>query len=75
MSNINNMETQANIKKVEEFAKYLKNNFNYHRKQFKNSENISDIEISVAFLRDYAEVSEKLMKVINEYCEKTGFEF
>ena len=73
--NINNMETQANIKKIEEFAKYLKNNFNFHRKQFKNSENISDIENSVAFLRDYAEVSEKLMKVINEYSEKTGFEF
>lgn len=72
---MNYIETKANIKKIEEFAKYLKSNFNTHSKQYKKSTNIEDIENSVAFLRDYAEVAEKLVEVINEYCDKTGMGF
>lgn len=68
-------ETNLNIRKIEGFAVYLRKNFNEHSKQFKNSENLDDIENSVAFLKDYAEVSEKIVKIIKDYCDKTGMEF
>lgn len=67
--------TKANIKKIEEFVKYLKYNTNEHSKNIKNPTNLEDLSNSVAFLEDYAEVSEKLVEVIKDYCQKTGMEF
>lgn len=74
MNYITTSKAQANIKKIEEFAKYLKSNYANHSKTLKTSENIDDIENSLAFVKDYAEVSEKLMEVINDYCKKNGME-
>ena len=67
-------ETNLNIRKIEGFVTYLRRNFNEHSKTFKNSENLDDLENSLAFLKDYAEVSEKLIAVIKDYCDKTGME-
>ena len=68
-------KTKNNIERIENFTKYLKHNFDVHSKQAKQSDSIDDMNNSVAFLKDYAEVSEKLITVINEYNEKTGSEF
>ena len=67
-------QTKANIKKIETFTKYLKYNFNNHSKMIKETENIDEVENSLAFLKDYAEVSEKIMEVINDYCKLNGME-
>lgn len=72
MGNIN--QTAENIKRIEAFAKNLKMNFNNHKKQAKNSQNYDDIENSLAFLKDYAEVSEQLIKVIEDYSIKMAGE-
>ena len=60
-------KTKRNIKEIEEFVKFLKYNFNNHRKQVKTSEHISEIENSAACLKDYAEISEKIAATIKEY--------
>lgn len=76
MSYTTTSKAVENIKKIEEFSRYLKNNWKTHSTIVKKSDsNFDDIANSLAFITDYAEVSEKIMKVINEYCEKTGFEF
>lgn len=67
-------ETNLDIRKIEGFAYYLRRNFNEHSKHIKNDENIDDIENSLAFIKDYSEVSEKLMEVIKDYCKKNGME-
>lgn len=72
MNDIN--KTAENIKRIEAFAKNLKMNFNNHKKQAKNSQNFDDIENSLAFLKDYAEVSEQLIKVIEDYSVKMAGE-
>ena len=69
------VNTKENIKKIEDFAKYLKSNFNEHRKNIKKIHNFSDMENSIAFLKDYSEVANKMVEVIDEYCNKTGMEF
>lgn len=74
MNNIN--EIAKNIKKIEEFSRYLKNNYKTHSAIVKKLDsNLDDIDNSIAFLKDYKEVSDKLMKVINDYCKTTGMEF
>ena len=71
MNNIN--QTKANIKKIETFVKYLNNNFKTHSAiLMKRDSNLGDLENSLAFVKDYAEVSEKLMEVINDYCGLNG---
>ena len=60
-------QTEENIKRIEGFVKYLKMNYNDHKKLAKTSQRIDEIENSLAFLKDYNEVSEKLIKVIEEY--------
>lgn len=60
-------QTEENIKRIEGFIKYLKTNFNDHKKLAKNSNRLDEIENSIAFLKDYNEVSEKLIKVIEDY--------
>ena len=72
MKDIN--QTAENIKRIEAFTKNLKMNFNNHKKQAKNSDNYDDIENSIAFLKDYAEVSEQLIKVIEDYSMKMAGE-
>lgn len=60
-------QTQENIKRLEAFLKNLKMNFNDHKKQAKTSEHLDEIENSIAFLKDYNEVSEQLIKVMEDY--------
>lgn len=67
-------EINLNIRKIEGFVTYLRRNFNEHSKHLKNDENLDDLENSLAFIKDYSEVSEKLMAVIKDYCNKTGME-
>lgn len=69
------VNAKANIKKVEEFAKYLKSNFNEHSKNIKKIHNLSDMENSVALLKDYSKVANELVAIIDEYCKETGLEF
>jgi len=70
-----NQQTAENIKRIEAFTKYLKSNFKTHYSNIKHMDNLCDLENSFAFLRDYNEVSEQLIKVIEAYNEKTGSEF
>lgn len=72
MNDIN--KTAENIKRIENFAKYLKANFNNHKKEAKESDNFIDIENSLAFLKDYKEISEKLIEAIEAYDMKTAGE-
>lgn len=60
-------QTQENIKRLEAFLKNLKMNFNDHKKKAKTSEHLDEIENSIAFLKDYNEVSEQLIKVMEDY--------
>lgn len=74
MNNIN--EIAKNIKKIEEFSRYLKNNYKTHSAIVKKLDsNLDDIDNSIACLKDYKEVSDELMEVINDYCKTTGMEF
>lgn len=72
MNEIN--QTAENIKRLEAFLKNLKMNFNDHKKQAKNSTRLDDIENSLAFLKGYKEVSEQLVKVMEDYDMKTAGE-
>lgn len=67
MNNINH--TKENIQIIKDFVKYLDYNFKNHSKTAKTSDNYFDIENSLAFLKDYEEVSDKLIKVIADYKE------
>ena len=69
MNEIN--QTAENIKRLEAFLKNIKMNFNDHRKQAKNSSRLDDIENSIAFLKDYNEVTNELVKVMEAYDMKT----
>lgn len=73
---MNNIETIAkDIKRIDEFMKYLKYNFKTHSKQVKQSNNIDDIKNSVAFLEDYQKVTSDIIKAIEEYSKLNGIEF
>jgi archaellum component FlaC len=72
MNDIN--QTAENIKRLEAFLKNIKMNFNDHRKQAKNSDRLDDIENSIAFLKDYNEVTNELVKVMEAYDKKTSGE-
>ena len=72
MNDIN--QTAENIKRLEAFLKNIKMNFNDHRKQAKNSGRLDDIENSIAFLKDYNEVTNELVKVMEAYDKKTSGE-
>lgn len=72
MNDIN--KTAENIKRIEEFVKYIKKNYNDHKRQAKNSSHIDDIENSLAFLKDYQKITDKLIKDIEEYSKETAGE-
>lgn len=72
MNDIN--KTAENIKRIEAFLKNIKMNFNDHKKQVKNSNHLDEIENSIAFLNDYKEVTNKLIKDIEEYSIKVAGE-
>lgn len=67
-------KTAENIKRIEAFTKHLKMNFNDHKKQAKQSQHLDEIENSLAFLKDYAEVSERLIAIIEDYDMKMAGE-
>lgn len=69
-----NNQTQENIKRLEAFLKNIKMNFNDHKKQAKNSKHLDEIENSIAFLKDYNEVTNQLVKVMEDYDMKTAGE-
>lgn len=69
MNEIN--QTAENIKRLEAFIKNIKMNFNDHKKQAKNSYHLDEIENSIAFLKDYNEVTNELVKVMEAYDMKT----
>lgn len=64
-------QTQENIKRLEAFLKNLKMNFNDHKKQMKTSDHLDEIENSIAFLKDCNEVTNELVKVMEDYDMKT----
>lgn len=66
--------TAENIKRIEAFVKHIKTNYNDHKRQAKNSGRIDDIENSLAFLRDYKNITDKLIKDIEEYSKETAGE-
>lgn len=72
MNEIN--QTQENIKRLEAFLKNIKMNFNNHKKQAKTSQHLDEVENSIAFLKDYNEVTSQLVKVMEEYDIKTSGE-
>lgn len=72
MNEIN--QTQENIKRLEAFLNNIKMNFNDHKKQAKTSQRLDDIENSIAFLKDYNEVTNQLVKVMEDYDMKTAGE-
>lgn len=67
-------QTQENIKRLEAFLKNIKMNFNDHKKLAKNSQHLDEIENSIAFLKDYNEVTNQLVKVMEDYDMKTAGE-
>lgn len=70
-------QTAENIKRLEAFLKNLKMNFNNHKKVVKTSSlayHLDDIENSLAFIKDYKEVTKELVKVMEEYSKKTAGE-
>ena len=60
-------QTAENIKRLEAFLKNIKMNFNDHKKMAKTSQHLDEIENSIAFLKDYNEVTNKLVKVMEDY--------
>lgn len=72
MNEIN--QTAENIKRLEAFLKNLKMNFNDHKKMAKTSQHIDEIENSLAFLKDYNEVTKELVKVMEDYSMKMAGE-
>ena len=72
MNEIN--QTQENIKRLEAFLKNIKMNFNNHKKLAKNSQHLDEVENSIAFLKDYNEVTNQLVKVMEDYDMKTAGE-
>lgn len=66
--------TAENIKRIEAFVKHIKTNYNDHKRQAKNSSRIDDIENSLAFLKDYQKITDKLIKDIEEYSKETAGE-
>ena len=69
-----NKQTAENIKRLEAFLKNLKMNFNDHKKMAKTSQHIDEIENSLAFLKDYNEVTKELVKVMEDYSMKMAGE-
>lgn len=67
MNNINH--TKENLEIIKDFVKYLENNFKEHSKTVKASNNYSDLENSLAFLKDYEKVSDEFVKIIKNYEE------
>lgn len=72
MNEIN--QTAENIKRLEAFLKNIKMNFNDHKKQAKTSQHLDEVENSIAFLKDYNEVTNELVKVMEAYDKKTSGE-
>lgn len=72
MNEIN--QTQENIKRLEAFLKNIKMNFNDHKKLAKTSQHLDEVENSIAFLKDYNEVTSQLVKVMEDYEMKTAGE-
>lgn len=72
MNDIN--QTAENIKRLEAFLKNIKMNFNDHKKQAKTSQHLDEVENSIAFLKDYNEVTNELVKVMEAYDKKTSGE-
>ena len=70
-----NEKTANNIKEIKYFVKYLENNYKAHTRNLKETTNFDDMENSIAFLKDYAEVSEALLKIINKYLEGYGLSY
>lgn len=69
------MNTNGNkIARLIGFTEYLKNNVEIHVSIAKDSDNLEEIENSILLLRDYTDVLDELMKVIDNYCEKTGYD-
>lgn len=56
------------------FTEYLKNNVEIHVPKAINSDNLEEIENSILLLRDYTDVLDEMMKAIDNYCNKTGYE-
>ena len=67
-------QTQENIKRLEDFIKNIKMNFNDHNKQMKKSTHLEEIENSIAFIKDYNEVTNELVKIMEDYDIKTSGE-
>ena len=67
-------QTQENIKRLEDFIKNIKMNFNDHKKQMKTSTHLEEIENSIAFIKDYNEVTNELVKIMEDYDIKTSGE-
>lgn len=75
MNEIN--QTAENIKRLEAFIKNIKMNFNDHKKTIKQSSlayHLDDIENSLAFIKDYHDVTSKLIEVMEDYDMKTAGE-
>ena len=70
------IETANNIKRLEAFLKNIKMNFNDHKKTViaKDGRTLDDICNSLAFLKDYNEVTNELVKVMENYDMKTSGE-
>ena len=69
------MNTNGNkIARLIGFTEYLKNNVEIHVSIAKDSDNLEQIENSILLLRDYTDVLDELMKVIDNYYDKTGYE-
>lgn len=62
------------IETITIFADYLERNAKEHAKIAKESDDLEEIQNSMFFLTDYNEVADKLLKIINEYADKTGYE-
>lgn len=62
------------ITRLINFTEYLKNNVAEHASIAKEYADLETIENSILLLRDYTDVLDELMKVIDNYCEKTGYE-
>ena len=69
MNNIND-----NIYRLDMFQKYIKMNYEDHAKKAKESDRLDEIENSIYCIRDYADVLQEIVNVIDKYAEKTGYE-
>ena len=67
-------ELENNIKDIKNFVEYLENNYKDHSKTALTSTNLDEIQNSMFFLADYAEVAKEFMRAIEIYSKKTGYE-